>query len=574
MRIYIEKFANLIGEIKEKLLFIYFIFFSLRSFINLTLQCIYVHQRRFLDYSSKLEIGGKASLKINKIQDLMLTIGQPHREISTSGIFFYSAQLYSCVIFYLICTCSRGKYMNYIRKDGFLSFLQDPAKEHENISIRLNSLIKNLIDSNINYTRIIFGFQTLKRPNKFKYSDQRYGKKKSDEFNSHILARERSMNTLTLQLKYLNQLKSNSSRIWPPNRACHWAKHLKILWTTLFITTYIVTWIIFIVCTLVSINIAHKTLIKSSLNDSYAKFNLLDRLWSSDMILYCSYGPVWYLGPLSVAVIGVYDQFKYINSFESRSLYIISRFQKLNLYLSRKNSVLSENKNPTVAMDGLNSEKLIQDLKIECDNAAIEFYITYRLFRYDLQITLELIRKSLDLYVSVIILCLVTTFSFYDQVPNEQLPVILFGSLAMVSGINGVFIFSAALHASSCRITNLIWSMITQAERCNINYYLDQSVDACAPDPYPNLGVSSSMHAANRSDLKDCFSNFDFEYHSRSLMNPHTVLLLRQILSNHTYLARDCVCRLYGSVALNFNGILRINFWLVSSVLLVLTYFG
>lgn len=100
----------------------------------------------------------------------------------------------------------------------------------------------------------------------------------------------------------------------------------------------------------------------------------------------------------------------------------------------------------------------------------------------------------------------------------------------------------------NCRITNLVWPLITLAESCNLNHH--------------NCPFKSKSNFEPTGKDK-----FDFEYYSNSFKSSHTVFLSRKIAAYRTFLAQDDVCKLYETIQLDYEGVVSINFWLISSIL-------
>lgn len=538
---------SMVTNLLDRLSDTYLIIFGLRALISLVLQCTYVQmQRSQSSYQS-----------INQIRNIMLQFGQPFRECNTSGVFYYSVHLYSWIVYYFLRRIPSGDWSKYLSNGGLLSYLENPAREEKIILGRINELIRNLIESNINFTRIIldpqkFDQKTIILDDRKTFKKVQPTSVRCKEISaSNKLAREIAVYSLTSQLNYLNELKLNTTKVWPPNRVSEWAVKIRGYWFKIYATSYANIWFVCTACAVVSVNLTHKNLIESNLSDkNYAKFTLFDRFWIFNILLYCAVAVGWYVTSLTVALISICDQLRFVNSFKPKLCHLGSRMNKLDDIRKKFLSLSGDRSFKNIS--NFNSDKVIQNIKIECDNIVVEFYITFRLFRDGLKDTLELTQEIVGHCVSFITATLLTTLIFYDRVPTDHLTILVAASIAGLISTNCVFVLCAALHASSCRITNLIWPLITLAENCNLNYH------NCPFESKSNFGFSDD--------------NFDFEYHSNSLISPHTVFLLRKIAANDVFLAKSCVCRLYGTIPLDYEGVMRINFWLISSILLALTY--
>lgn len=564
-------------------------YFGLKTFLNLILQCVYVHLQR--DSNQELKDEENSGEFASIVRRMMQIIGQQYRGIGTTGVCYYSLNMYSWVFYYFIEKVSIQGWLKRLLNGGLLSFLDNPEKERDIIMNRIDLLIKNLIESNINFTRIVIGQEKTTDIQRFNQRLQLFDHRKTfrraqltqpisrratltsitattsvvcDNENAALrrMAHEVSVDSLTSQLKHLNELKSDTSRLWPPNRELEWRNYIKRMWLKLHLASYVNIWFACMICVCFAIQLAYEALIESSLDKSHTKFQIIDRVSSVDAILYCWIAADWFSSPLTVAIISILDQFKFSNSFETRLSSIRSRIVKL--------ATICENKNKSIInLHDVYIEKLIRDMKIKCDNEVVEFYILYRLFRKDLGNTLELAQENLAKSISFLASTLLTTLIFYDRLDIDQIPVLIFIIAICMVSLDCVFILYAALHTSSCRITKLVWLLITSAEIFCLKGLSDQSLginNETTVETNPSL-------ASNHLNLY-AIDNFDFEYYSHSLISPHTVFLLRKIAANHVFLANSCVCRLYGLIPLDYRGIMKINFWLVSSILLALTYYN
>lgn len=604
-----------INDLWEKIIFFYFFTFAIRSLIHLITQCVYLS---LCNYSQDINNyqKNKESIEnsIELISNLMSNYGQIHRTLATTGVFYYCLLFFSAVIFYLIRALTKGEYLNYRDELGFIAFIKNPRSESFNISSKIEASLNNLIFSNLNYGRIIFArsFKTVTQLNK--YECVKVGQKEAaDEIqnlplstsgkksctqidlhpgvsiyrttttiysnNRHLIYSYDLINSLKCQLSFITELFSNKAKVWPPNRNPLWARELTKFSLSIYVIVGSIIWFVAELGSFMIIYNVYKTINKYDENDNILsknenKFTFFDRLCSVDYIIYAYFGADLFTTPLIVSITSIEDQLKFLDTFEPRLRRIFDRTKQLEQINSHIKS--SSNLNPNSSLGSISSKNR-KRLKVECDQEAIEMYISYQLFRDEVAPSIKLAQNAVGLHVTLAICCLLPTLFYYRDIPTDQLLAFACLCSSIILSINGTFCMCAALHVNCSRVSKLIWSFIAIAESYNYREYSIFSIEDINTNEDENQdqdsGVRLGLFCAKDVNETPPDSSY-LKYYAHSLVTPHTVLLWRRLAESDELIIENFVCKLYGIFDITYKGILRINYLLIISILYTLTYNG
>jgi hypothetical protein len=145
---------------------------------------------------------------------------------------------------------------------------------------------------------------------------------------------------------------------------------------------------------------------------------------------------------------------------------------------------------------------------------------------------------------------------------KDQYPFALLTGLVFVVTVNLVLCLCAAVHSSHQKLTNLIWSLIALEE----SFAMDLKTNSLNIERDERENYSNS----NTSDLS--MMNIDFDYYLYCSITPHSLTLWRRLVANHDILIENSIAKLYGFFNIDYNGIIRFNFWWISIILIALTY--
>lgn len=578
-----------LNKLLDKVLVLYIVSFSITSLIQLLLQCILLtlcNQSQYQDRNVKLEPPMKRML------EFLSTIGQINRANSTTGIFYYSLAFFTSIIFYSIRVVSNGRFSNYFKELGFIAFIKNPELESLNISKKIDACIQAVVNSNFNYGRKFYvrNLRTSMQSNRyFPILEQQQQQQQdyqdhypSNPNSSASLAQDNfyhtsnlmrqlnlidhnqnssSIESLRRQFNYLIKLQMNKTKIWPPNRNNAWARELTKFSLKLYVIVGTFLWIVVQICICHIISNAFTEINNDKLAQDEKEFTFFDRFWSADYHIYGYFGGDFMTTSLTISVTSIVDQLKCLEIFEPKLRKICDTTRKLE----HIDSIIRSNPSSRKYLD-----KIKSSLKIECDQEAIEMYISYLVFKSNIKPSLELAQNGVGQLISLVLGCYMPTLIYYRDVPLHQLAT--FTCLCIVVGvsINCTFCMCASLYVSCSRVSKLFWSLIAIAEAYNHHQYIAFIEDNLL-EVEEDLSLSFDLlnfRNVSGEPIEDSHLN----YYSHSLVTPHTIYLIRRLAESDELVVKNFGCKLYGTFDITYNGILKINYLLVTWILYRMIY--
>lgn len=576
-------------KFKDLILKVYLCIVAFKILFHLVAQCIEVELQNSHMISSEIISRNEIESEIQKLYNFMYTIGQIYRGTATSGIFYYSLVLASSLTFFVIKVLSFGKISEFYENNSFIEFLKNPAEENEKISSRIENFVQRITNSNLNFTRAIMNQYSQQiagrrylmgmfdKPNYennveskmyqlVPVNDTSLSSKDGHNFypklsakfpysspqNENSVAKDRVIFGMERQFEYLNNLSRVKREVWPDNRNSKWEQQLKRLWRIMYFVLAPFVWFCGEVCILSASYLAFEAL----KNNEIRKISFLDRLWAAEYCVYAFFGAESFLAPFMILVLGIFDQTKCLISLKPKFDKICEKMRKLE-QLHDWNEAKSK------------LSKAEKELILECDRDALNLFICYQLFQDDVESIIELAQKVVSLYVTFTFISLVPTFAYHKNIPSQYLPIFLLISISIVVTINMTFCLCATLNASCKRTIKMAWSLIGFAEGYNHRRYTQLSRKVAQTRFVKFSDLRSSYFCGN--DVSSMIPTIDFDYYCHSFITPHTVLLWRRMIDKQDRLNEKFTFRLYNKINIDFAGILRTNYWMVSLLLFVLT---
>lgn len=594
----------------NKFIFLYCVLFTARTLINFILQCTYISVKSSPDDIKTFDHDKNATLL--RIEDLMVKFGQVYRAAGTPGLFYYSAYLSALIFYYFPKIISNATVFDYINDNSLISYLTGPILENRRISQRIDSCLNQIINSNINFMRSIneqgilrtfykdiqgnqnnkpYGIDLLEKiyhpqeavpetllPNRgvnlrrkaktisaagdkllLNYKNSLAYEKQKFNYDRRI-AKSTLENSLKQQLSYLTTLGAYKWKIWPPNRRPIWARNIKQSWLKLYHTMTICCWFVGQLSLTYANRSSSELLIGNSGDRDVKSLTIFDRLLYTETHIFVFFLTDWVATPVTVLIVCVLDQLKYLSSLKPKISKIYERTRRLERdYFGHKNFKLNE--------------QLRKDLQLECDKEAIELYISYHICREDTHSTIEVAQQVMNQCLTNVAVSLIPMLVFYKEIPEEIFSGFQIILLTFMLTLNGSFCICASLHADCSKVAALAWNFVAFAEGHNCDMYISSrqnySILKKALDTSMDSFVSGDIGTYGPNEIE-----VDCEYYSGSSINPHTVLLWRRLVKNHEFLRDKLVCKLYGKFKIDYNGILKFNFWFISFVLLSIAKTG
>lgn len=582
----LEKLIHYTKHIKDKLHFVLiFYFFTIFAF---AINGVILHIRLFLIQQNLIVDSKNRELQIELIEilDLMLITGQIFRACGPVGIAFSSIIAAAVLVYCLPNLISQFNVFDHYRNNRPLDYLIAPEVECERISSRIDKILENIIESNLNIKALVLGqyegelvenklknynyrrkYSILDLSNELQvisqamiYKINRCSLKLKQNNNHCSVARILFLANLQEQLRYLTRLKSEKERIWPTNRNPQWAETIKLIWRIGHMTWSIVVWLFGAFITSTAIESSFNSLEKSELGAKYQRITFLDRLVASNLHM-LSYGCILMavvpISVLSICLIDIFKHFLFLRDKVDELGYKLNKLYKSRDRLHSRYSVVE------------NFDHTKRDLHLECDKSAIELYICYVIFRYELKDCIGVAERAATQIVLFMVLIIVPIFPFMKLIMAGGDSVILLTIFvaSLLVAVDYTLVMCAAVYAYCMKHTKKIWYFIAYAERYNMEAYY----------PLRSFKINDDRKFQDNSTDnffdkdKTAIQNLDFDYHLHSFLTFHTLFLWRRLAMNEEIVPNNFICKLFGTFEVSYGSILKYNYWIVSIALVILT---
>lgn len=580
-------------------------YYVTKTLINLTLQCAYVVLEQEYNQTVDIESRLKTKNKMTYILDLMIISGQFLRGSNTSGIYYYSINFFTGIVYIVMKKAFRNNFFCYDKERGFVLSLTNPSSEYSKIERKVIYYIYRSRESNKNYTRIIFNNQSIsnnsytcknvlndaqnfntKNDNFMRYSvferkelnfrkkqtittttsrsltilnDNNHQNINNQNDDKELLSQNKFLSGLTEQLKHLSRLIADKRKIWPINRNIQSSNEIKQyfvkLYQTVLYTDYVMahTWAGYL------IHYCHISLINGNLDEKYRKFTFSDRLAAAELHMWFTFAAELFLTPVLLTITCIKDQMKFINLLKSRAREIFKGIERIE--------DLEDN---FKFIEQQQQQREINELRNDLNEKTMELYINHLLFCEDAKMSAKLATNVINEVITFMILATIPVSFFYQEIPADQKALFFTLSIGLFIAINVVLCTCAQSLALCAKISRVAWLIIALIERYNLRKY------------YKSIGIKDDGFGQNKRDYHNFKkttnqnnnqSNVDFEYYSNCLVNPHTILLWRNLAKYNHVINDGFACRLFNTFKIDFAGILRLNHWAVSLMLFVATYY-
>lgn len=524
----------------------------------------------------------KKVLKI--VYDIMIQTGAIHREMGVVGMMLHTV--------YTVFPVLNGQVIhNYIKRinlgKGLLAFIEDQQSELSNINSRLEQYLASVIESNENFkqtfahrmrlelvqaaTQRYYNMASIEMHYKRLFISAEHGQQQKHdeqqendtiEFNTNTVFTDLAKlsndvqlnNMVTRQSEYLERLMKDKSDIWPSNRR----DRSYINRANYFIKSYMLISILFWTFGQIMV-ICFNYLAYKSL---YPKLTLLDRLSMVEnhlFVLFLSLN----LGDIGSYLIAcVLDQRDFRNSLHNDYETLkkqLDQLYRIELYFHK-----------TITFNKYH-ESILHELRCEYNRKALETYISVKIFFHEGPHTISYIQHSGNtlVYTGACILII----NLISIRTNESLHLKLLALLWTITilSTNAILLTFAALNGNSLKFTKLIWSLIAQSESYNDDHSpTNGRLSIEAP-----LGTESksSQSDRNNGNLK-CNQKITIDRQQDEVVyciTPQTSQLWRRFMQDEESVSNRISCKLLDVFRIDYRFILRLNFWLLSLMMLVLT---
>lgn len=568
----------------------------------------------------------KLKMELNEILNFMSATGQIFRCCGAVGLCYYSLIAASLIVYCLPNLVPALRVFDYLNKNRSISLLVEPEMERKRISSKIDRILQSVIESNINLTKMVkykLNGESLHHRHNDKASNPMYqSENKSEqltpgydeyhlkllnqrddqrnslqhkgslslsrEYSRSDLSRSNSSKSLIAientnnkfipiatnlfltnlrdQLTYLIQLKSQEHKIWPINGPFNteWANEIRKLGLLYVLGYSISTWLFAQSVSYFGVDSSLRLIESSEFGSNFRNITFMDRLASANMCFICFFCAVMSSGPTLVLFINILNMMRHFNLIQSK----ISRLSHKLLCLRRESSELNHFEH----FRNQQFEFIKRDLYFECDKSGIELYICYRIFRDETKTCMKVAECAVSQVALFLILTIIPTLPFFSYVVtgNAAIMATIMFALFFVADLS--LLVCGAIHAYCVKYSRRMWYFIAYAEKYNVDslalWQLNQPKGR-----QKNLNDLKTCYRLNETiDSGDIlYFNPDYDYHSHNFITYHTMYLWRQLAIHEELAQEHFVCKLFGSFEVNYRSIIKYNYWIVSTALIIMS---
>lgn len=587
-----------IVRVKELLEYSYHVYFCVlgcKMIVFLLVQCKYIYLQQqheklsTLSNQTSVERFEESERRIDEMRVYMRDIGMIYRETSAAGVMIYSFFGF-CIIFYYILEHYGTKYSLLAHwRRGLVPFMRNPEKESQLICEDIEESIKRVTISNINCANALAMAPTGSRSQWIRMANCDLCKTTHTPHKRACFIRKRHKQScrtimktnedLSKQLSFLLLLMSNKSALWPPNRTLCWRGELKKLYL-ICIYFFIFSGCITFQALYTNFHENARKALETNLDQKSKElrsFSPTERLVICEehlMIMQCA----WHFGlPALVTAIAIFDQLKFLNHLKNKFKSVLPELLALQELLCgamrtfKGFSTLEQNNASMAKQEEIARNEEEERLRLECDKLAIELYLVMDLYIKEKNQLLKVVSHSMDRFLAYLLCTTAFSIYFLPQARGAHIFTMGFAFAVVWLAVIGLFGLCAYLHSASTRVVGLIWSLLAAitinpagqnlvTSPSGTMFFIDTDIRLAGCE----MKDQNSLHATSGRDL----------YRESLTLTPHTFYLWQRLIKNHQILIDGFLIKpLGGMCKLDANGVLRIHFWLISAVLIFLTYF-
>lgn len=298
--------------------------------------------------------------------------------------------------------------------------------------------------------------------------------------------------------------------------------------------------------------------------------NTAERIGNLDPYLATALGLEKFLMPMILLMANLYDKRAFL-------LTIQTRFRNLGVRLSQLKASLDANSNqsggPSCSLGGAqpvaqHGQAHCNRLRTECEQEALRIYLSLRVFIDQLRPSTDLASLIVNQYCLMAVIMLGFTLPFCSNTDSHQLMIIGSILVDLVSTMNLAFIICAAFESICVKTIQHSWSLVA-----SMTIDPAQSYGHSLNDTEANRIMALKMRRSRASQpALRTFNEFASENQlGASVINEHTATLWRRFVADMPSLNKNAHCAIFGCVRLNYSGMIRLNFWFISVVLIYLS---
>lgn len=470
-------------------------------------------------------------------RSLMRGYGNVLRDMGLLAMFGFSAILCCHLIFMLSDTLTGGLISAKYRQDNFFIAYLEPGRYCSQLNEIYDRYLLRMLQLNTEKRQTIRANYELSSFN-LKRTNEMIG-----ELNEHQI--------------HLRSLLADKSDIWPETGSLVWRQKQRKYLITYYTGFFISLDIICITVISLAVYLAQKAIeVRGE-----KPMNFLEKLCLLELFSILTTDQL--VVPAVLMFVSLRDKIIYLQS-------IRRRFKQLNLKLLElewRRQQQQQQQQPDKPADQTSAG--VDCLRAECDTEAMQIYLSLRVFMDGLRPTSALASLILNQYCLLALVMLASSLPFYTSSSNEQLLISVSIAIDLVLMINLSFIICAVYESVCIKTIHCAWSLVARITM-EVTEAEEQESKLQGPINLEHLNAVT-LQKIGPSSPKSLTEYFRFSKVKDNLINDHTATLWRKFVEDVPALHKSFHCQVFGLLQLNYSGLLKLNFWYISIVLIFLT---
>lgn len=495
---------------------------------------------------SAIGLSGTISSNLTDHRLLMRRFGMVCRDMGPFAMFNYAATLFVHLIFVFGNDLTGGLIERRYNEDSFVFAYRWPSKSDQELVARFDRYLGKLIYMNERKRLdILCNTFSQKSWHQYKRTQQIV-----NDLNEHELR--------------LRKLVADKTAVWPlVHRGLHWREKQRKFLTQFYCLLLLFGYSSTLLLIFILVHLSNEKI--EALQEK--PMNLMEKLTLIEVYLLLLSDKL--ILPIVILLLSLVDKIVYLQTLRMRFKHLKSVLQFM-----RTGCVEVRIESPRWRSQSL-----------ECDQEAMEIYLSLRVFMDQLKSTTSLASLLADLGSLMALAMLALTLPFYNHNEGSRLQLFVLLAIAIDLGIllNLSLIVCAIFESEFTKTIQQAWSLVAHmtVEICptQTNFENEQKPMGGA-NQKPNTRHRQIAPDVSRKQLLSSVSSkkiekddlFAYAESRDSLLNEQIALLWRRFIKDIPTLKSKFQCRIFGSQPLDYSGLLKLNFWYISVVLVFLSH--
>lgn len=487
---------------------------------------------------------------VREHRHLMRKLGFNYCELGVAPMLGYSGVTGIMLIFVLGDKLTNSFLSSKYRADKFVLAHLDPTLSEHELNEAFNNYFKRLIMLN----------------NKKMHSIM--SNLKHSVFS--VVQANQLIADLRGQQEQLQLLLMDKSTIWPVNRVSSWRQEQSRFSLRFYL---LVTILGFALGNMTNYSLS-EFIYERFLERGETPLYFMERVCFVEVYFITILGFEKFASPLILLAINLRDKQMFLRTIEAKIKRLNELLRELWREMNRddKRNKITQTGSRLCGATTKNCCRL-DSLRIECDHEALGIYLSLRVFLDELGATTDLASLILNQYCSMALGMLMVTVPFCANTDSQQLAMLGFVLSNFVTIIDLAILVCARFESTCVQTLQRSWSLVASFTRP-----VDEGRALVEPT---EIHLAERFMRAVQKSLQPPLMNYSHQYSrdyfslnpsGTSLINEHTAMLWRRFSIDMQDLYRSLNCRIFGAIRLNYSGMLRLNFWFISVVLIFLSF--